>query len=310
MRLTKSEPIVADTDFSEFRHFNFQWEHLTQEAKDKHFADFKACFEQLSQTVKPYVVTYGQLDNDGMFGNYSYTDEQLNKYVEHFFNKMDLRTTIDNKTDLQDTDHNWVFHKIKVQWLVNQARTVGLYSFIQARFKKIPNYNFKPWKQTNHEGEVHVHPGMSRVHAIRHMRDWDQKVILWDKCGYMREYDQKPLTFDEWYDLFDNINKTIFGAIIPDEILEVHVQEDRKGMYDAVKDIKEGMYKSLRPLLKGKCDDDIKDLFRHEGEETGVILETHNDYIFTRNDLRMFLDLYPGEVERVQDGNKFTITTK
>jgi len=58
------------------------------------------------------------------------------------------------------------------------------------------------------------------------------------------------------------------------------------------------------PVLKGKCDDEITKYFRTEGE--GVTVETKNDYVFQKQDLRYFLELFPA-TQHIVEHESFTI---
>tara|TARA_B100000900_G_scaffold179959_2_gene152599 strand:+ start:13826 stop:14701 length:876 start_codon:yes stop_codon:yes gene_type:complete len=281
---------MSSIDFTRNRHFLFQ--HKGYEDDWQHLLD---CWDFILNTnnVYPKLLTYGELTDLDYLGSRhtGYGDFQLNKYVYNFFDNMDLELTIDNKIHLEIQEHNWVFHKIKVQWLINQYRTVGLYSPIQARFKKIPTE--KLHKQSGNR--IFVHPGMSRVHALRHVRAFDSKVIVWDPHEYI---DKKHMTFDEWYNMFSDLDHMIFGTNVQGECLEMHVNEDRKDMYKTVKEIKLNMYKHKRPLLIGECAPDLEHLFRRDNVRNGVVIET--DKVLEYEDLRIFLDLYPGEKEEIE----------
>tara|TARA_Y100001936_G_scaffold249148_1_gene298710 strand:- start:456 stop:1325 length:870 start_codon:yes stop_codon:yes gene_type:complete len=279
---------MSSIDFTRNCHFMFQrepddWQNLLD------------CWDFILNTNKVYpkLLTYGELTDLNFIGSKEsgYGDYQLNKYVYNFFDNMDLELTVDNKIHLEIQTHNWVFHKIKVQWLINQYRTVGLYSPIQARFKKIPTE--KLHKQSGNR--LFVHPGMSRVHALRHVRAFDSSVIVWDPHEYI---DKVHMTFDEWYSMFSDLDQGVFGTNVQGECLEMHVNEDRKDMYDTVKEIKLNMYKHKKPLIIGKCDESIEHLFRRDNVKEGVIIETQDTLQY--DDLRIFLDLYPGEKEEIE----------
>ena len=279
---------MTSTNFDSNRHFMFQ-----QSVED--WQSMKDCWNHILYTsnVLPKLCTYGELTDLEYLGtrDSGYGDFQLNKYVYNFFDHMDLELTIDKKGYLEIQEHNWIFHKIKVQWLINQYRTVGLYSPIQARFKKIPTEKLHKQSGTR----IFVHPGMSRVHALRHVRAFDSPVIVWDPHEYI---DKEHITFDQWYDMFADLEQGIFGTNIQGHCLEMHVNEDRKDMYDTVKEIKLNMYKHKKPLLIGKCDDSIEHLFRRDNVKEGVVIETQDT--LTYEDLRIFLDLFPEEREEIE----------
>ena len=295
MRTTKPNKYETNCHFH-FMHRGYEddWEKLLD------------CWKYTTETNKslPKLCTYGELTDLGYLGENSdaYNDTALNDYVYRFFDNMDLELTIDNKTHLEIQEHNWVFHKVKIQWLINQYRTIGLYSCIQGRFKNIPKWE----KQHKHHSRKNffVHPGMSRVHALRHLRAFDSKVIVWDPNN---QIDKKPLTFDEWYGMFEGLKDIgIFATNIGGFCIEMHVNEERKDMYDTVKEVKINMYKQKRPLLIGNCQSGIEKCFRRDNDKTGVIIETKNDYELKFEDLRFFLDLFPGVSENV-DNERFRI---
>lgn len=298
-------------EFEVNRHFYFQ-----HKGYENDWEEMVRCFNYIVEENQciPKLCTYGELTDLGYLGEESnaYTDRALNDYVYRFFTNMDLELTVDNayyKADpekivhLEIQEHNWVFHKVKIQWLVNQYRTVGLYSPIQGRFKKLPKVS----KQHKHHAtnNLFIHPGMSRVHALRHLRAFDSSVVVWDPDDYV---EKEGLTFTEWYSLFEDIKQGMFGTNVQGVALEMHVNEDRKDMYKAVRDIKINMYKHELPTLIGECETGIEKCFRRDGKE-GVFVETKNDYVLKFTDLRFFLDLFPGQIELI-DNERFKIYVK
>ena len=284
---------MSTTDFNRNCHFFFQ-----HKGHEDAWQNLQDCWDYVLNTnnVYPKLCTYGELTDLGYFGNREsgYSDFQLNKYVYNFFDNMDVELTEDKKGHLEIQSHNWIFHKIKVQWLINQYRTKGLYSPIQARFKKLPTE--KLHKQSGNK--IFVHPGMSRVHALRHVRAFDSPVIVWDPYEYI---EKEHMSFDQWYGMFSGLDRGIFAAKMQGECIEMHVNEDRDDMYNTVKEIKLNMYKHKKPILIGECDPDLEHLFRRDDAEKwrdGVVIETNK--VLEYEDLRYFLDLYPGEKEEIE----------
>jgi hypothetical protein len=239
----------------------------------------------------PYLTTFGKLRDMGYILNdtddeYSY--DLINRYIDTLIRNIESPPH-GKGDDIFEKEDNWTFHCCKVMWLMHQERTIGLYSTMQGQLSK---------------RKLFVHPGMSRVFAIMQLDLWDKPVVVWDRENVIT--DQKSLSFDEWYNIFDVPDKSKFAVNVEGRIMEMHVGERRDLIIDAEVDIKTDLFKHKRPIIKGQVSTDIKHHFRESGDD-GVLLETHNDYVFTFEDLRWFTELYP-ETQNIYEADNFTIS--
>lgn len=252
--------------------------------------EMKECFEWICENRrKPYLTTYGELKDKHLVGAGSYNYSHLVDYATYLIKGIvsDVpNLTKDNGHLLEGEFYNHFYHACKISWLISQERTVGLYSTLQSKMTK--------------ENQIFFHPGMSRVHAYLQMEALDKKVIVWDNYN---KFDTEPLSFDQWMDVFSNTQRDKFGANVDGEILEMHVGEERSDLIATMSSMRD-MYKRELPVLKGKCDDEITEYFRTEGE--GVTVETKNDYVFQKQDLRYFLELFPA-TQHIVEHESFTI---
>ena len=287
-------PKLTRPSEQEFEELNLQ--------KDEHFyfdnnpirlEETKETFNKIVDNGSiPYLVSFGELRDLGYIltdRGEGYNYKLINQYVETLLRNIESPPH-KSDDDISKKEDNWTFHCCKVMWLMHQEKTIGLYSTMQGQLSK---------------HKLFIHPGMSRVYAIIQMGLWNKKVVVWDKDNVIT--DKEPLSFDEWFDIFDVPNQTKFAVNIEGRILEMHVGERRDLIIDAEVDIKTDLFKHQKPIVKGHVSDDIKQYFRDSGDD-GVLLETHNDYVFTFEDLRWFTELYP-ETQNIYEADNFTISS-
>lgn len=247
------------------------------DGKTKHYPlnyfknDFREHWDYVVKNkAKPKLTTLGWIrDNVKSFED-KYNLKQLDQFVQYMIK--DVKSGITPMSEMDPREKNWSFHCCKVQWLMAQARTVGLYSTIQCT--------------TSNKG-IFFHPGMSRIYALMQMEKWDAPVIMWD-AG---DLDQPVLSFDEWLEIFDVKDVDKF-CTAHEYIMEMHVGEKRNLIEKAELDIKRDLYKHKKPQLNGETTPELKEYFRDYDGSEGVVVTTKGDYIFQQSDFRKLTELY------------------
>jgi len=241
--------------------------------------EFRRHFDYIVENkAKPKKTTLGWIrDNIGFFED-KYDLKQLDEYVQYVIK--DVESGITPMNEMDPKEKNWSFHCCKVQWLMMQERTQGLYSTIQCT--------------VSNKG-LFFHPGMSRIYALMQMEKWDAPVVMWD-AGNL---DQRILSYDEWMDIFD-VGKDRFGTA-HEYIIEMHVGERRDLIERAELDIKRDLYRHKNPQLKGETTPDLEEYFREYDDSEGVIVETKGDYKFQKKDFRKLTELYIDVREEYED---------
>ena len=273
----------SNTNFDEFKQYhNFD-------------SDIKECFEHISKKSKPYLVTLRDCIDVGYYGPNSqrYGTHKLLEHVTHLLNGID-GNVIDSDTwkeEVVDDHQNMVYHCCKIMYLIDQYRTVGLHSTLQAI------------TEGNH---MFVHPGCSRIHAHSYLEAYDEKIIVWDR--HNKFSDRTPLNYDEWYDIFADLGKRIFATNVDGQILEMHMQEERSDIVGSVQSIRK-MFDFKKPILLGNCEDDVYEYVRPNDSTNlkGVIIDNAN-YTFKKEDLIHLMSLYPNSSNKVIKEN-FVIFT-
>ena len=242
--------------------------------------EFRRHFDYIVENkAKPKKTTLGWIrDNIGFFED-KYNLKQLDEYVQYLIK--DVESGITPMNEMDPKEKNWSFHCCKVQWLMMQERTQGLYSTIQCT--------------VSNKG-LFFHPGMSRIYALMQMEKWDAPVVMWD-AGNL---DQWILSYDEWMDIFD-VGKDRFGTA-HEYIIEMHVGERRDLIERAELDIKRDLYRHKKPQLKGETlIPELDEYFREYDGSEGVIVETKGDYKFQKKDFRKLTELYIDVREEYED---------
>jgi len=273
----------SNTNFDEFKQYhNFD-------------SDIKECFEHISKKSKPYLVTLRDCVDVGYYGPNSqrYGTHKLLEHVTHLLNGID-GNVIDSDTwkeEVVDDHQNMVYHCCKIMYLIDQYRTVGLHSTLQAI------------TEGNH---MFVHPGCSRIHAHSYLEAYDEKIIVWDR--HNKFSDRTPLNYDEWYNIFADLGKRIFATNVDGQILEMHMQEERSDIVGSVQSIRK-MFDFKKPILLGNCEDDVYEYVRPNDSTNlkGVIIDNAN-YTFKKEDLIHLMSLYPNSSNKVIKEN-FVIFT-
>ena len=273
----------TNTNFDEFKqYYNFD-------------SDIKECFEHISKKSKPYLITLKDCIDVGYYGPNSerYGTHKLLEHVIHLLNGID-GNVIDSDTWKEEVtnDHqNMVYHCCKIMYLIDQYRTVGLHSTLQAI------------SEGNH---MFVHPGCSRIHAHSYLKAYDEKIIVWDR--HNKFSDRTPLNYDEWYNIFANLGKRIFATNVDGQILEMHMQEERNDIVGSVQSIRK-MFDFKKPILLGNCEDDVYEYVRPNDSTDlkGVVIDNAN-YTFKKEDLIHLMSLYPNSSNKVIKEN-FVIFT-
>ena len=275
----------SNTNFDEFKqYYNFD-------------SDIRECFDYISKKSKPYLVTLKDCIDVGYYGPNSqrYGTHKLLEHVEHLINGIDGNAITSEtwKEEVTDDHQNMVYHCCKIMYLVDQYKEVGLHSTLQAI------------TEGNH---MFVHPGCSRIHAHSYLKAYDEKIIVWDR--HNKFSDRTPLSYDEWYNIFANKNKKIFATNVEGQILEMHMQEERKDIVGSVQNVR-AMFNFEKPILLGQCEDDVYEYIRTNTDESkGVVIDNlAGDYVFKKEDLIHLLGLYPYSSEKVVTKN-FVIYTK
>ena len=275
----------SNTNFDEFKqYYNFD-------------SDIRECFDYISKKSKPYLVTLKDCIDVGYYGPNSqrYGTHKLLEHVEHLINGIDGNAITSEtwKEEVTDDHQNMVYHCCKIMYLVDQYKEVGLHSTLQAI------------TEGNH---MFVHPGCSRIHAHSYLKAYDEKIIVWDR--HNKFSDRTPLSYDEWYNIFANKNKKIFATNVEGQILEMHMQEERKDIVGSVQNVR-AMFNFEKPILLGQCEDDVYEYIRTNTDESkGVVIDNlAGDYVFKKEDLIHLLGLYPYSSEKVVTEN-FVIYTK
>tara|TARA_B100002019_G_scaffold291397_1_gene311487 strand:- start:3831 stop:4742 length:912 start_codon:yes stop_codon:yes gene_type:complete len=240
----------------------------------------------------PYLLTLEELVDLKLMGpeNSRYNSEEIFKKVTYLIDYIDgPELNKENFFELtgNDTKTNQCYHTCKTMYLIDQYKTVGLYSTMQA--------------VTESGGtQMFVHPGFSRIHAYYYMANPEDVLILWDNHNIVK--DKTPLTFDEWFEIFDRIEgKNIFGANINGKIMEMHMEEDRPQILISTENIKD-MFDRKPPVLIGECEEEVEKYFRTEGDK-GVFFETIGDHKINKLDLCHILSLYPESSESFETEN-------
>lgn len=283
---------IEESKYQKFKHFHAH-ECETKEQLSALKLEVEEYFNWISKNSSvPYVVTLGECEEKGLIGvtiedNGKYNDFQLQGYVKAFIENINgpeitqkNLTTITGENDLE----NRSYHCCKIMYLVDQVRTVGLDSTMQA---------------VSEGKNMFVHPGMSRIHALWYLKARDTKIVFWDNMKIFS--DKTPLTFKEWTDIFTIEGKTTFATNVGGKILEVHMQEDRPSIAGSVQAIR-SMFDFKPPLLIGECEDAVLPYVTTEGA-SGVAIETKNNYTLKLPDLAEILGLFPESCERIEKEN-------
>jgi len=277
--------IIDDTKkpYEEFKHFHISEEPETLVEAEEYFNWI------CENNSKPYLIKLSDCVEKGLIGegNDRYNDDRLVDYVVTLLDGID-GPTIDKNTFSEETrkeKQNKVYHCCKIMYLIDQYRTVGLDSTIQAVM----------------EGKhMFIHPGMSRIYALWYLRALNDDVVMWDTNETFS--DRTPLTFEEWKNIFTKVkDKSFFIANVDGKILEMHMQEDRPTIVNSTEDIK-SMFDNKLPVLRGFGTEDVMHYVRTEGS-TGVAIETKNNHTLELADLSTILELYPGSVETIEKEN-------
>ena len=269
----------SNTNFDEFKqYYNFD-------------SDIKECFDYISKKSKPYLVTLKDCIDVGYYGPNSqrYGTHKLLEHVIHLIRGINGNAITSEtwKEEVVDDHQNMVYHCCKIMYLVDQYKEVGLHSTLQAI------------TEGNH---MFVHPGCSRIHAHSYLKAYDEKIIVWDR--HNKFSDRTPLSYDEWYNMFADKNKTIFATNVDGQILEMHMQEERKDIVGSVQNVR-AMFNFEKPILLGQCEDDVYEYIRTNTDESkGVVIDNlAGDYVFKKEDLIHLLGLYPYSSEKVVTEN-------
>ena len=242
--------------------------------------EFRRHFDYIVENkAKPKITTLGWIrDNVGWFED-NYHLKTVDEYVQYMIK--DVKTGVTSFEEMEPKEKNWSFHCCKVQWLMMQEQTQGLYSTIQCT---VSNNN-----------KLFFHPGMSRIYALMMLEKWDAPVIMWD-AG---ERDQPVLSYDQWLNIFD-VGKDRFG-VAHEYIIEMHVGERRDLIQQAELDIKRDLYKHEKPQLKGETSSELDEYFREYDDSEGVIVETKGEHEFEKEDFRKLTRLYIDVKEEYED---------
>lgn len=275
----------VNNEFEKFKHF-----HISEKPEEE--KDLIEHFEYVAKKHPPYLLTLADCEKKNLIGenNTRYNDEKLLDYIQSLILGMnDEEINMTNLTELTEKEkHNKIYHCCKIMYLIDQYRTVGLHSTIQGII----------------EGQhMFVHPGMSRVHALWHLKARKEKIVMWDTNNTFTN--KRPLTYKKWRKIFNIKNKQIFAANVDGKLIEMHMQEERKDIVGSVQKIRK-MFDFLRPVLVGSCEPEVQPWVRRVDvwENTpGVIIKCKNDYVFTEGDLAAMLYLYPDSVETIEKEN-------
>ena len=283
---------TSEVDFDTFKHYH----NLDDD-------EIKRCFEHISKKSKPYLVSLKDCIDVGLYGPNSerYGTHKLIEYVTTLIKGIDGKAiTMENHIEVTATEpENIIYHCCKVMYLIDQYKEVGLHSTLQAI------------TEGNH---MFVHPGISRIHAHSYLEAYDEKIIVWDRHNKFSEansgWPRTQLSFDEWHEIFKIQNKRIFAANVDGQILEMHMEEERKDIVNSVQNIR-AMFNFEKPILLGKCEDDVYEYIRpNTNDSKGVVIDNlAGDYTFKKEDLIHLLGLYPYSSEKVVKEN-FVIYTK
>ena len=274
----------SDSKFDEFKHF-----HITEKPEEE--KDLIEYFNHVAKKNPPYLLTLADCEEKNLIGNNErYNDKKLVDWVKALINginddEMNMKNHIEMTAKEKD---NHTYHCCKIMYLIDQFRTVGLHSTIQGIIET--KYMF-------------VHPGCSRVHALWYLKARNEKIVIWDTNNTFS--DKTPLTYEEWRKVFDIKDKSIFAANVDGNIIEMHMQEERKDIVGSVQKIRK-MFDFKPPVLAGAGSPGLKDLVRRVdniSDTPGVIIECKNDYVFTEEDLQHILGLYPDSCERIEKEN-------
>ena len=120
-----------------------------------------------------------------------------------------------------------------------------------------------------------VHPGCSRIHAHSYLERYNEKIIVWYRHNKFSEfsiYSQEHHYHSMNDDIFKIQSKNSIRANV-DEILEMHMQEERNDIVSSVQNIR-AMFNFEKPILLGKCEDDVYDYIRpNTTESKGVVID-------------------------------------
>lgn len=277
--------MFTNNEFDTFKHF-----HITEKPEEE--KDLIKHFNHIAKKNKPYLLTLKDCEDKNLIGgeNVRYSDKHLESFVKALIVGRDgEEMTVKNLTKItEDENHNETYHCCKIMYLIDQYRTIGLHSTIQGII----------------EGQqMFVHPGMSRIHALWYLKALDEKIVMWDTNNTFE--DKTPLTYEQWRKIFNIKDKNVFAANVNGNIIEMHMQEERKDIVGSVQSIRK-MFDFRRPLLVGAgtsgLDNWVRRVDVHE-VEPGVHIECKNDYVFTEGDLIHLLELYPGSCERIEKEN-------
>jgi len=251
--------------------------------------EFRAHFDYIvNNKAKPKLTTLGWIRDNIPWFEDNYKLKHLDEHVQAMIKNVETGTT--SSHDMDTTEKNWAFHLCKIQWLMMQERTVGLYSTVQC---------------TISNNKIFFHPGMSRIYALMQMEKWDAPVVMWD----VGDLDQPVLSFQEWLDVFD-VGKDRFGTA-HEYIMEMPVGERRDLINKAELDIKRDLYRHKKPQLKGETLIPLLDqYFREYDESEGVIVETKGDYKFQKKDFRKLTEIYIDVTEKYEDEEILIRTTR
>lgn len=279
--------MFTNDDFDTFKHF-----HISENPEEE--KDLIKHFNHVAKKNPPHLLTIADCEEKNLIGenNVRYNDNKLLEFVQAMLteNRYGEEMTVKNMTTItgKSSKANQAYHCCKIMYLIDQYRTVGLHSTIQGII----------------EGQqMFVHPGMSRIHALWFLKARNEKIIMWDTNNTFEN--RKPLTYEKWRKIFEIKDKSIFAANVDGNLIEMHMQEERKDIVNSVQSIRE-MFDFRNPLLVGAGTAGLEPWIRrvdvHE-VEPGVHIECKNDYVFTEGDLIHLLELYPGSCERIEKEN-------
>lgn len=275
----------VNNEFEKFRHF-----HISEKPEEE--KELIEHFEYVAKKHPPYLLTLADCEKKNLIGenNTRYNDKKLLEYVQSLILGIDdEEMNMTNLTDLTaEEKHNKTYHCCKIMYLIDQYRTVGLHSTIQGIIER---------------DHMFIHPGMSRVHALWHLKARNEKIVMWDTNNTFS--DRTPLTYKKWRKIFNIKDKTVFAANVDGKLIEMHMQEERKDIVGSVQAIRK-MFDFRRPVLEGAGTPEVKAWTRQVDifEVTpGVIIKCKNDYVFTEGDLAAMLYFYPDSVETIEKEN-------
>ena len=182
---------------------------------------------------------------------------------------------------MEDHHRNCFFHGVKLQWLVHNIKTQGLYSVPQAILKEGKEFWF-------------AHPGQFRVHAIEYT-DCNEDFVVWDIGDRL---DFPKLSFEDWWKLYGYPREESLFFAKYDDKLEVHVGEERDQLHSQVKETIK-CFGGEKATLEGTCDPILEDLFTDKGSNIKIVGHVGVE------DCRHFLDFMPNK--KIIEKENFTL---